>query len=146
MAAGLHLLPRLSGSSSSQRPLPESPRPTAKNQSIAMRYLSAYRSLFALSRTAPGGRTLDGNICHQALRAPIVLHADLHRLGVNLDVARNRLDQVIAQRVKLGGRHIGAVMDQDQLQAFFGALGAVPFAKQTVKEAHVTSSRPAAEG
>src|SRR5688572_12680275 len=53
-------------------------------------------------------------------------------------------DQIILKGIQLSRGQIRAVMDQDKLQAFLGALGAVLFSEQSIEEAHVTSSPPAA--
>jgi len=53
------------------------------------------------STSAAAGCTPQGNICDQPLRATITFYANLHSPGVYVHVPRDRLQQIIFQRLKL---------------------------------------------
>ena len=74
-----------------------------------------------------------------------MFHADPHRLHVDLNVATDGRDQIISKGIKFGRGQVGAVMDEDQLQALLGAVRTGFLSEQTVKETHITSSPPSAE-
>src|SRR5688572_8866324 len=75
----------------------------------------------------------------------IVLHADLHGIRININVTRYGGNQIIFKGIQLSRGQICAVVDENQLQTFLGALCTVLFSEQSIEEAHVTSSPPAAE-
>jgi hypothetical protein len=66
-----------------------------------------------------------------------MFHIDLHTLRIDGDVAADRGDQIISQRIKLGWSQIRAVMDEDELQALFGAIRTFCLSEESIKKTHI---------
>ena len=58
-----------------------------------------------------------------------MFHFDLHALGIDLDMTRDGFDQIISKRIELGGREIGAIVNQDKMQALLRAICTMLFSK-----------------
>ena len=59
-------------------------------------------------------------------------YVDGHSGWIDFNMAGDSLNQIIFQRIQFCRRQIGAIMDQDQLQTFLGAVSTLLASKKPI--------------